>query len=304
MRRIPQIGPVRTRRTALAERALTRRGAHCSAHGNGANRVAAAFSVLRGRARAPRVPAALWHRGLVRVSTRRRNAGFTLLEVMIGFALATLLFIGMNQFWVVVASQIDLLTIRQKAVFRINGEMERLTEYYRIGAGVGTSINSTNYNAVPDGWVPGSLITSTAYEDRIVYGAAIADVVVDDTNVADFQATIDARTPPKDVHEVYSLIYLFDPGVAPNNERNVVWLDRELNVVGRLSWHLEPIAGTDSAGVTPCHQGTLLTACYLLTIFLDFPLRYVDEDAPLAGIPAVPVDTITLQTIIGARDET
>lgn len=238
-----------------------------------------------------------------------RSAGFTLIEVMVGFVIIAILLIGMNQFWVVVAGQIDMLTVRQQAVFRLNGEMERLTQTYRAPPGPGLieiGPNSTGYGTAPTGWVASSLITNPTYQNRTVYTAAIANLTTTDGTAADFARPVSATTPPETVASIYRLIYIFNPGAADDDESNVVWLDRELEIVARLSWHMDAIPDTGTGETEPCGEpatNSPVNQCFFVTAFLDFPLRFQDENNPLVAIPGVPVETITLQTIIGGRDE-
>ncbi len=56
--------------------------------------------------------------------------GFTLIEVMVGMVLASILVMGLTSLWGVVGNQFSDLNLRQRAVFALNGEMERLSSIY------------------------------------------------------------------------------------------------------------------------------------------------------------------------------
>lgn len=258
-------------------------------------------------------------------SNRDGNShGFTLIEVMVGFLLAALLFVGMNQFWVVVAGQIDELTLRQKAIFRINAEMERLMEIFRLASAddsdtldrlpiaAAGSETSTGYDNPPADWSLGSYLTAPA--DRFIYtdpddtgvriqvgGTAPADITTNVATPADddyFLHELDRQSDSGEVDRVYRLIFFFDNG---NADRNVVWLDRSRNIVGQISWSFFQIPETTTSGARPCHVVGSIDACYLVTMYLDFPLRFQNATNPLEPMSGFPVNTITLQTILGAR---
>lgn len=226
------------------------------------------------------------------------DAGFTLIEVMVGFVLVAILLIGMNQFWVVVSGQIDGQIIRQKAVFRANGEMERLVELYignsaQVDADI-ANFNSDGYDVVPVGHVASGLITTSPA--RFIYDSTVLGFVT--TTFDEFREELTSRSTAADANTVYSRVFFYDdPATA--QDRNVVWLDREKGVVARLSWILDR-TGFDQAG-RPCFVEVPLNECFLLTLFLDFPFRVGVAANPLQPFGNVPLETITLQTIVGPR---
>lgn len=205
----------------------------------------------------------------------RDDSGFTLVEVMVAGVLLSVLALGLVNAWAV----FDRLTfsnlLRQKAVFVLNGEMERLAAQYTLGQF--TPDQQTGYPALS------SLTGSTK---RATYTAA-DNLSFTTTSLAAFQAS---DTP----------VWL--PGGSPPT--NWVWLDRPRNLVANLSWVSCPV--TDKLGAACWGQGGKTGAtskcyrdvpCQLVTVVLTYPYR-------LAGSAATPLgatSTLTLSTIVGQR---
>lgn len=237
---------------------------------------------------------------------RRRQSGATLIEVLIGMVLVSILLIGMNGLWVAAARQVDDSVLRQQAVMRLNGEMERLSAAYINAATISTA-SPTDYAANPPPQV-GSYINATGAANgaRLIFAAAgtalHANAFTNDATV--FQESVDGTAPADadsgvDFNDVYRRVYYDDNGTVAlvGDDRNLVWLDKDRRIVGQLSWELLSIV--DSGGTArPCYPSGTTTPCRLLTVYLDYPFRF--SDATPRGDMG-PVETITLQTIVGAR---
>lgn len=229
----------------------------------------------------------------------RRQSGLTLVEVMVAMLLVGILLVGTNTLWVVVANQFDSLSLRQQAIFRLDGEMARLAEVYGDSANTAATTTVTDYaTAAPS--ASASYISAPA--GRLIHntGGGAQGYVVAFAGAANFRATLAADG--SNAGQVLSPIYYFDAGASAvtSDDRNLVWLDRDRNIVGQLSWSLTPIIGTDLA-VRDCG----VASCSVLTLFLDYPYRFDVTVDPLATaqseISGSPVKTITLQTIVGHR---
>lgn len=229
------------------------------------------------------------------------QSGMTIVEVMVGFVLVGILMVGMNAVWVAVARRVDDAVLRQQAVIRLNSEMERLSIAYITGGVLNQPV--TDYaTAAPmtAGYGVGSYIsTSPDGVVRRIYQTGqpgIAFTTDSGTTDTAFDAAItDAK---ENAEQVYNRILYFDNGTAATttDDRNLVWIDKDRRVVGQLSWELLPVR--DASGPRPCHPSGTATPCNLLTVFLDYPFRFS------AGNPRGamgPVETITLQTIVGQR---
>lgn len=233
------------------------------------------------------------------------QAGVTMLEVMVGLTLVAILLVGMNGLWVVVGRQLDDVTLRQKAILRLNGEMERLARLYVTGVGPSQTIAVTDYQS--NGPVQrGSYIATIANTvdgQRLIYGSTVLTPPVT-TDPAVFAVTVDVDKRSGDAarypNAVYTRIYYYDNGTggaATTDDRNFVWLDRERNVVAQISWELMKLKGSDGTD-RPCYATSGTNGCQLLTLYLDYPFRYSDG-SPRGDMG--PVETITLQTIVGER---
>lgn len=222
------------------------------------------------------------------------QAGVTLIEVMIGMLLIGVLVVGVNGLWAIVGRSFEDAWLRQKAVFRINGEMERLSSLYITGTGPSSPVSVTDYATTGAPARVGSYIGSTVTANRYIYASGQGAVVPMTSDPAVFAA--EPLANGTDLNTIYRQIYYFDPGTSTftPDDRNFVWLDRENNIVAQLSWELLPLQNTDTGESNACHGGR----CQLLTLYLDYPFRYSTGN-PRGDMG--PVETITLQTIVGQR---
>lgn len=213
----------------------------------------------------------------------RRQAGFTLVEVMAAGVILSVLAVGLAHMWAAVGAQSIDLTVRQKAVFVLNGEMERLSSlYFFTGFGAVTATDTSAYDT-PAGFVDSRVIYRNATNGFMATGG--------DAFVVD-QATFLAGAD--------SLVLLQDvTGTA--NDRNFVWVDRDREIVGRLSWVEAAVAKQKTCNNKDCFcfdwsGGAGGTGCREITLYLEFPFRMTATgpetmDQPLQIIP--------LKTVVG-----
>lgn len=201
------------------------------------------------------------------------ESGFTLIEIMVGMMLTGLLVVSLSGLWYQVGDQFFRLTLRQKAVFVLHGHMERIAAMYRTGETM-TAVTTTGYDAgFPDHPAGDHTVLSAD-------GAGIVETVLGNFSEGE--------------------IYYFDQGVVggSSDDRNVVWLDPgKKRVTAQLSWTLSNVTGDQN-----CYEaGTATSFCQLLTLYLDYPFRFlVGSSAPM-GIMWDQPKTLTLQTIVGRR---
>ncbi len=231
------------------------------------------------------------------------QSGMTMVEVMVGFVLVGILMVGMNAVWVAVARRVDDAVLRQQAVIRLNSEMERLSIAYITGGDAGVKSQTvTDYpTAAPmtAGYEVGSYIgDSPAGGGRQIYQATGVNFVTTDPYPTNNGFDTTVTDSPQNVETVYSRIYFFNNNTSTItiDDRNFVWLDKDRRVVGQLSWELLPVR--DSSDNRPCYPSGASTPCRLLTVYLDYPFRFTAEN-PRGAMG--PVETITLQTIVGQR---
>ena len=95
---------------------------------------------------------------------------------------------------------------------------------------------------------------------------------------------------------------------SPDNDRVYVWIDQARKITGRLSWYLAPPA--DVANFEDCSDGISTgdgdnpggrAPCQELTVFLEFPFRFVDGATPNAATGFDKTHQLSLKTIVGRR---
>lgn len=228
---------------------------------------------------------------------RIRQSGITLMEVMIGIVLVGLLALGMNGLWEAAARQLDEASLRQRAVFRLNGEMERLSALYIFASGPANPVAVTDYATATIPAQAGSYIGTTVSSSRYIYASTTLTPPLT-SSAATFAEAVTADG--QNANNVYSQIWYLDAGSfgTTTDDRNLVWLDREREVLAQISWELSDLPATNpSLGeVRPCSGAP----CQLLTFYLDYPFRYTTASTDPRGDMG-PVETITLQTIVGRR---
>ncbi len=240
------------------------------------------------------------------------QAGFTFVEVLAAGAVLSAVVLCLVRAWTVFDLMSLDLQVRQKAVFVLNGETERLTALYTVGGFSDEgpdklqSVSGGAYNAIPG--INGS-------GNRLVYKADLKSAK--SFTVKDYNALIDANSPDSTI-----LVSGKD-----TTTQNFVWIDRARNIVGRLSWIACPISGVTASGSStaavcwgtssatpstsclayskPKPSGSLNSdgaSCHLLTLVLDYPYRAlgsgVTDEALLPGVH-LPSSTLTLSTIVG-----
>jgi len=264
----------------------------------------------------------------VAISHKRADqAGMTLVEVMVAMVLTAILLVGMNALWVNITREVDALVLRQKAIFRLNGEMERLVGLYATDSTAVDSVTSPNpdapiivtdyqanapanvgdyianapnvTNAVAAGWS-----SDPANGNRFIYRANAAGFVINDASGAeggfgqplgaDRDLMNTATVTSASADSIYSHVLQWHPGLTAGEggDRNLVWLDRDKNIVAQISW--------STVLTTSACRGTL--GCRHVTMYIDYPFRYVDQNNPRNEIDSFPISTITLQTIVSSRN--
>lgn len=225
-------------------------------------------------------------------SLRRDERGFTIVEVLAASALLSGLALCLVQGWAVLDRMSFEALLRQKAIFVLNGEMERAAALY-TQTSFGASVTSSNagYTAYP-----GIVGSGT----RITYTTTAAPVTFTVTTAAAFTAANAAD----------SLVWLYRYGGAT---QNFVWLDRSRGLLARLSWSACQVTDVTSSscwvtgGKQPKSKGTATCygygggsdVCELITMFLEFP--YVLTGSVPTPLGTITPGTLSLSTIVGRR---
>lgn len=189
--------------------------------------------------------------------------------------------------------------LRQKAVFVLNGEMERASALYsKTSFGSGLAQSTTGYTANP------SIVNSGS---RVTYATTTSPVTFTVKTLSAFSATAAPDT----------LVWLYGAQSPP---LNYVWLDRSRGLLARLSWSSCDVTDLTSSAcwITGGKQkkSKSTATCYgyaggsgvcdLITMFLDYPYVLVGGvPTPLirgkATTGAAAATTLTLSTIVGRR---
>lgn len=222
--------------------------------------------------------------------SRSSNAGFTLVEVMAAGVVLGILALGLSQMWAVAGERSIDTTTRQKAVFVLNGQMERLSALYSVTAlGSVTANDTTGYGSpvdYPDARAIFRMNTNTFMESGV------------DAFVTDSLATFEASNE--------AFVFLDDQG-GTAADRNYVWIDQDRRILGRLSWAESDIPGAANGGGGGGGGGSLSGLCFdyaggtggdncrEITLILEFPFRLVN-DVPTAGEA---LRIMPLKTIVG-----
>jgi len=223
-------------------------------------------------------------RSFPRVAARAGQRGFSLLEVMFASTILSIFILGIGGFWYQASTRVFDLVLRQKAVFALSGELERISALYVYTAYAADSVN-------------GPLIT-TGYTDglaslpatRLIYGSNITSYA-SNGYVRALYGSFAA-----DEFEVF-----LKTNILPALSREYIWIDKSKGIVGRLSWTTTDIniASCVQAGDCSCQRFDNLALsggrCQVLEVYLEYPYRV---DSGTITAPAS-LQTITLRTIVG-----
>jgi len=226
-----------------------------------------------------------------------RRRGFSLIEVMIGTVLTAILVIGMASMWSEVDKGFLYLTVRQKAIFVLNGEMERLTALYRF-----TDLDTTDPSTETDQYtIPaGEDDFATSNPTRLIYSnpsdSSVIDEMVVNTSAVSATSTLFDCVSGTEIHDTSCAGRIFfDDNSNDTLDRNFVWIDQFRKIVGRLSWSEDTTIDAD------CFPVGGASSCKQITLFLQYPFRYLDHDTPDGDIAIGKRETLSLMTIVGRR---
>jgi prepilin-type N-terminal cleavage/methylation domain-containing protein len=214
-----------------------------------------------------------------------RQRGFSLLEVMFASTILSIFILGIGGFWYQASSRVSDLVLRQKAIFVLSGELERITALY-----VFTSFPADVVNGP---------VTTTGYTDglaavpttRIIYPSSVANYA-ERNYVTTSYATFSSN-------EFYVLL---NSNILPSLNRTYVWIDKSRNIVGRLSWATTDIsvASCIQAADCSCQRSDNVSAaggvCKWLDAYLEYPYR-IDSSGNITAPTSL--ETLSLKTIVG-----
>ncbi len=228
-------------------------------------------------------------------SARRGQDGFTLIEVVAACAVLSALVLCTIRAW----SAFDQLSydnlLRQKTVFVLNGEMERLARMWNTSTFATSATSSSGYPAVAG-------VTNAT--NRYVYqgsGQQVGNQQQSGGNSAEASSFVTSSIATFQASDTAVLLI----GTIP--PANYVWIDRGRRVMANLSWASCPVTTnlpTDCWGQTgkagtasSCWSGTGTTPCQLATLILVYP--YLLQNGVI--VAGSKLNTVTLSTILGRR---
>ena len=233
------------------------------------------------------------------------DRGFTLVEVMVAGTVLSIVAVGLVNAWTVMDRISFDTLLRQKAVFVLNAEMERLTVLFAdtsFGEGAVSRPETTGYPEMPN---------LSGGSTRRVYATTSASVDFEVTTATAFAASDDS-------------VWVVGSGAAA---RNYVWLDRGRNLAARIGWTecgisataaatcwdgkpaartSSPVSGSSSAYSCLAFSGGSKDGssggdrCLLIQLALEYPFRV--QGATVTPFNANSNRTLTLSTIVGRRN--
>ena len=109
---------------------------------------------------------------------RQRQRGFSLIEVMFASMILSVFILGVGGFWYSASSRAADLVLKQKAVFVLNAEVERITAMY-VYTGFATDssndpVSTSGYDGIAPAtrWIYPSNVSSFASNDYVTTSAA------------------------------------------------------------------------------------------------------------------------------------
>ncbi|MGB0684174.1 MAG: type IV pilus modification PilV family protein [Magnetovibrionaceae bacterium] len=221
--------------------------------------------------------------------------GFTLIEVMVGVALTGILVIGLSTLWAQVVEAMQHQSFRQRAIFALSNETERLAALYAYFDPSNGNTQTVDVSLSS----PESSIGSDL-ESREIYAEAYAG-----SSEADFMITTGAFSMGQ--------VFFFDNGTEgiSEDDRLLVWLDQSKRVVGLFSWRMASLNGSNAATIRTIlndldasvdvvatdAQNCSTVACDFIEAHIDYPFRY--DGTSLTAM--TPVGNVSLQTILARQ---
>ena len=210
------------------------------------------------------------------MATLSRSLGFTLVEIITAMFIAGVLCAATVTLWDVTGQLYFQNSLKQKAIFALNSQTERLTSLYRWCDLYAHIIHSSDNTSYRSGYV-----TTCNYDFF-------------KTNPVDF-------TNWEDVY--------YDSA----NDYDAVYIDKSKNVVGKFYWKEQSVydCGMCSSESGTCsgsgdefgtYSGLKTSEAVCLTINLEYPYRWDNDTLSIKEDSAMsPVRTIKVKTIVATK---
>ena len=217
----------------------------------------------------------------------RGQRGFSLLEVMFASTILSVIVLGVGGFWYAANAHVADLVLKQEAIFVLNAEVERLTALYVF---TGFATDSTNGPVTTTGYDGLPALPST----RLVYPGDVTSFMGGGNN---FVTTSAGNFSTGSEFLVWDKVDFLAPLT-----RVYVWIDKNRNLVGRLSWVATDIVVSSCIQDADCScqrfDNLSLNGgrCQRLDVYLEYPYRFV---APSTVTAPAQLQTISVATIVG-----
>lgn len=218
-------------------------------------------------------------------AARDRQRGFSLLEVMFASTILSIFILGIGSFWYQASSRASELVLKQKAIFVLSGELERISALYV-------------YTSFPADLVNGP-VTTTGYTDGLA--SISTSRLIYPSNVGSFGGGnyVTSTYATFSGNEFYVLL---KTNLFSSLNRTYIWIDKSRNIVGRISWTTTSISVASCVQLLDCscHRSDNLAltggVCNRLDAYLEYPYR-IDSSGNITA-PAT-LETLSLKTIVG-----
>ena len=218
---------------------------------------------------------------------RHRQRGFSLIEVMFASMILSVIILGVGGFWYAANSRVADLVLKQKAIFVLNAEVERLTALYAFTGFPVDALNGPVITTPYDG-LPALPVT------RLVYPSDLTSFMGAGNNFVTTSANTFATGS--------EFLVWINSNILPALNRSYVWIDKNRNLVGRLSWVDTPINIGSCIQLLDCScqkfDNSSLNGgrCRRLDVYLEYPYRFA-----ISGTVTAPaqLETISIKTIAG-----
>lgn len=220
--------------------------------------------------------------GSPHAATRGRQRGFSLLEVMFASAILSVSILGMSSLWYTAGSRVADLVLKQKAIFVLNAELERLSALY-----VFTAFGKDGFETRND--YGAGILPAT----RLNYKSDLSSFMGNGNNfVTTSAATFTAGSE--------FLVYRN----TSNPIRNYIWIDRSRGIAGRISWAVADINVVACLNWTECSCRRYDDSsgdgehCQQLDLYLEYPYR-ISSSGTVTAPTTTTSRTMSLRTIVG-----
>jgi len=204
---------------------------------------------------------------------------------MFASTILSIFILGIGGFWYQASTRSYELVLKEKAIFALSAELERITALYVY---TGFAADLVNGPVTTTGYTDGlgSLPTT-----RLIYPASISSYATNEYVLGTYFGFAASE------FDVF-----VKTNILPALNRDYVWVDKGRNIVGRLSWTATDInvSSCVQAADCSCQRFDDLTLvgghCQLLDVYLEYPYR-IDASGNITA--PTTLQTMSLRTIVG-----